>query len=83
LGQRESERGLPLHITTSLRIVAKRRQMPGIPMVQARDLIEDLATRMTLTRDDTRLIEDLEGRTGVLIAELAKLTKEWPPKGRA
>jgi hypothetical protein len=35
----------------------------------------------TRTRDDERLIEDLEKRTGISIADLAKLTKEWQPKG--
>ena len=72
-----------LHIATSLRIVAKHKHMPGIPIDQAREIIQDVAKRKTLTRDDERLIDDLEGRTGVSIAELARLTKEWVPEGRS
>jgi hypothetical protein len=71
----------PLHITASLRIVAKHKHMPGIPIDLAHDIIQTLAKAKTRTRDDERLIEDLEARTSLSIAELAKLTKEWPLEG--
>jgi hypothetical protein len=69
-----------LHIATSLRIVAKHKHMPGIPLEQARDIIQGLAVAKTRTHDDERLVEDLERVTGLPIAELAKLTKEWSPR---
>jgi hypothetical protein len=72
----------PLHIAASLKIVAKHKHMPGIPLEQARDVIRGLVMPGgRVTQDDERLVEDLERVTGMPIAELARLTVEWVPKG--
>ena len=68
----------PLHLVTCLSIVSKHAHIPKISIAVARDDIQRLAARRTLTNEDRQLIDELEKRTGVSIAELAKLTKSWP-----
>ena len=70
-----------LHIATSLRIVAKHKHMPGITIVQARDIVQRLAAAEAYPRDESRLVMELQQRTGLSIADLAKLTKQWPLEG--
>jgi hypothetical protein len=67
----------PLHLVTCLRVVSKHTHIPKISIAVARDAIQRLTTG-TLTHEDQQLIEELEKRTGVTIAELAKLTDKWP-----
>jgi len=67
-----------LHLTASLRIVAKHKHMPKLTVVQARDAIEHLATAAQLTREEQRLAQDLEAATKIPVAELARITKQWP-----
>ena len=66
-----------LHLVTGLSIVSKHTHIPKISIEVARDAIQGLKTR-TLTQEDRQLIDELERRTGVSIAELAKLTNSWP-----
>jgi hypothetical protein len=70
-----------LHIATSLRIVAKDKHMPKIPLDQARDIIQRLAATKNWGARGSATVDDLEARTGVPISELAKLTTEWLTKG--
>jgi hypothetical protein len=70
-----------LQIATSLHVLAEHGRTPGVLIEQAADLIKQLAAATTRTRDDERLIADLEKRTGVPIIELAALTKGWMPRG--
>ena len=60
-----------------MRIIAKHQHIPKISIAVARDVIQRLTVR-TLAHEDQQLIDELEKRNGVSIAELAKLTKSWP-----
>jgi hypothetical protein len=71
----------PLHMAPSLKVVAKHKHTPGISIDLARDIIQDLAKRKTLTRGrrapdrgSRRAHRRIDHRAG-------ELTKEWPPKG--
>jgi len=70
-----------LHITASLRVVAKHRHMPKVSMETARDIIERAAVAPSLSHEDQLMVDDLERVTFVPIAELAELTKKWLPRG--
>jgi hypothetical protein len=60
----------PLHLVTCLRVVSKHTHIPKISIEVARDAIRGLTAR-SLTHEDRQLIDELEKRTGVSIAELA------------
>jgi len=67
----------PLQLVTCLSIVSKHTHIPKISIEVARDAVQGLTAR-TLTHEDRQLIDELEKRTGMSIAELAKLTNRWP-----
>jgi hypothetical protein len=78
--QREREPKL-LHIAESLRIVGKHRRIPGITIRKTREIIQGLAAPgAARTRDDQRLVAELEERTRLRLAELASLAGEWLPR---
>ena len=70
----------PLHIASSLKIVAKHCNIAGISVSTARDEIKRLATNAANddTVEDVRLREHLERSTRLSIKELARLTDRWP-----
>ena len=63
----------PLHIATSLKIVAKHMHVAKPSIMVVRDRIQRLAGSR-VTREDQLLAEELEEATGMPIADLAKLT---------
>ncbi len=70
-----------LHIATSLRIIRKHRNAPGIDVAGAREAIKRTALYADTdaeTKADVRMREDLERRTGMSIAELAAIAEHWP-----
>jgi hypothetical protein len=69
-----------LHITTSQRIVGKHRNMRRISVEATRDCIERLALYAGTdaeTREDARLREELEKRTGCSIVKLLAIAADW------
>jgi hypothetical protein len=70
-----------LHIAASLRIVARHRHIPKIPIATARDDIQRLAMATARTQEDEQLIDEIERVTNLPIAELALLAQNWLPKG--
>jgi hypothetical protein len=70
-----------LPIADRLRVAAKHRHIPRIPIATARADIQRLAAAGTPTHADQQLVDELEHATGMRIAELAELTKKWLPKG--
>jgi hypothetical protein len=68
----------PLHIATSVLIIAKHRHT-AVSVSDARDAIQRLAAATWPTTEDKRVIEDLAGATGLPLSELAEVTKEWLP----
>jgi hypothetical protein len=81
LGRKRDSTGTRLHIATSLKIVAKHKHVPDLAVEQAGEIIRRLAAAQAHTRDEGRLVMELQQRTGLSIAALAKLTKEWLPGG--
>ena len=70
----------PLHVATSLKIVAKQMHVAKPSIMVVRDRIQRLAGAR-VTREDQLLAEELEEATGMPIAELAKLTERWLSEG--
>jgi hypothetical protein len=68
-------------MAASLKIVAKHKHMPGLAIEQAGEIIQRLAAAQAHTRDEGRLVLELQQRTGLSIAALAKLTRDWLPGG--
>jgi hypothetical protein len=70
----------PLHIASSIKIVAKHRNTQSISVSTARDEIKRLATNAANedTVEDVQLREHLERSTGLSIKALARLTDRWP-----
>lgn len=69
-----------LHITLCQRIVAKHRNMRKCTVVATRDTIERLALSANTSenREDLALRGHLERSTGLPIAALAEIAKQWP-----
>lgn len=65
---------------SSIKIVAKHRNIAGTSVATTRDEIRRLATNATNddTVEDVRLREHLERSNGLSIKELATLTDRWP-----
>lgn len=68
----------PLHIAASLRVVAKHKHMPRIPIETAREAIQRAAAAAARTHEEQRMVDELERVTGMPVADLAKLTEQWP-----
>ena len=70
-----------LHIADSLRIIAKHTRISSLSITQARVIIQELAAAQAHTRNEGRLIQELQERTGLSIADLATLSREWLQTG--
>lgn len=70
-----------LHIATSLRIVRKHRNTRSIEVAGARDVIKRAAlaaAHESETKAERAMREELEGATGISIAQLAAIAEYWP-----
>jgi hypothetical protein len=68
----------PLHIATSVSIIAKHHRSAA-SVADARAAIQQLAAARWPTRAERQLIDDLVSATGLELSELAEVTKEWLP----
>lgn len=72
---------MSLHLATTLRVIASHLNTRFVKVEYARNEVCRLAManagHSTLFDRDKRLIEKLEQRTGISIAELAELATEW------
>jgi hypothetical protein len=68
----------PLHIATSVSIIAQHRRR-AVSVADAREAIQQLAAAKWPTRAERQLIDELVSATGLELSELAEVTKEWLP----
>jgi hypothetical protein len=69
------------HVAETLRVIAKHTHVSNISIAQARNIIQDLADAQAHTCIEGRLILELQTRTGLSIADLAKTSREWLQTG--